>query len=167
MIHKKTCSREQWDAFINEMRSGRIFECDQEMFDYWLGVLPPIHMNYIARLPNGKEVYAQFGFAEGEENVVAFWQGQGGRYFGCQTFEIAGRGFRHLHPPTIFKKRGQHIVTIEKAGQALTQDQRAFCAATLAHNSNTHAEALEAIYHHGLADNAADADQLIQDGEAL
>lgn len=71
-----------WDAFIAEMHSGRVFECDEEMYYYWLEVLPPAWMNRSISTPVGPR--RTFGFAEGEEKVVAFWT-QAGRYFGWQT----------------------------------------------------------------------------------
>jgi trehalose utilization protein len=39
------------------------------------------------KLPNGEMVRANFGFAEGAEEIVVFWM-RGGRYFGCRTNEI-------------------------------------------------------------------------------
>lgn len=77
--------------FIPVMRSGDVFECDEEMFDYWLEVLPPVYMSKVVALPNGQTVKAAFGFAEGAEEVVAFWR-SGGRYFGCRTNTINPRG---------------------------------------------------------------------------
>jgi hypothetical protein len=43
------CKAEKWKEFITTMRSGNEFEVDAEMFDYWLGVLPPVFMNQTIR----------------------------------------------------------------------------------------------------------------------
>lgn len=84
---------EEWEAAINAMRSGETFECDESFFDYFLEVLPPARMGYRAKLPNGDVIPALFGFAEGAEEIVAFWrtgkESEGTvRYFGCRTNEI-------------------------------------------------------------------------------
>lgn len=87
-VHRKSDKTPgAWKEFIEAMRSGEIFECDQEMWYYWLEVLPPPYMGYHATLPDGSVKRASFGQAEGAERVVAFWS-EGGRYFGCQTEEI-------------------------------------------------------------------------------
>ena len=83
----KTRKEGSFDHFIFAMRSGRTFECDEEMWYYWLEVLPPIHMGRRVVLPNGDEVLASFGFAEGAEEITAFWT-LGKRYFGCRTNRI-------------------------------------------------------------------------------
>ena len=70
--------------FLEAMHSGNQFECDEEMFYYWLEVLPPVHMGRNVVLPNGDEVRASFGFAEGAEQITVFWQ-FGDKYFGCRT----------------------------------------------------------------------------------
>jgi len=80
-------NEQTWPAFITAMRSGAVVEIDQEMFDYWLEVLPPIFMSrrMLYRPMNSAEQvdrYCSFGFAEGAEEVVMFWQ-EGSRYF-CQ-----------------------------------------------------------------------------------
>lgn len=84
-------SPDAWAEFIKIMRSGEVFECDEEMFYYWLEVLPPVYMGRRVELPSGRIVKASFGFAEGREQVVAFWQ-EGERYFGCRTNLINPHG---------------------------------------------------------------------------
>ena len=78
---------EEWQEFIAAMQSGEVFECDASMADYWLGVLPLVYMNWTTKLPNGRTIRAWFGFAEGAEEVTAFWH-EGGRYFGCRTNHV-------------------------------------------------------------------------------
>ena len=58
-----------WDEFIAAMHSGDILEVDRDIFDYFLEVLPPIFMN---KTINGQ--WYSFGFAEGAESVIGFWQ---------------------------------------------------------------------------------------------
>ncbi len=81
-----------WAAFIAAMHSGEQFECDQEMYVYWLEVLPPAFMGREVTWPDGQKVKAHFGFAEGEDYITAFWcvggswwAETGVRYFGRRT----------------------------------------------------------------------------------
>ncbi len=74
-------------AFIMEIESENPVEVDEEMFWYFLEVLPPVYMSKDVTLPNGDKIHASFGFAEGYEKVKAFWK-KGGRYFACQTREM-------------------------------------------------------------------------------
>ena len=60
---------------------------DEEMYDYWLDVLPAVYMGRLVTLPNGQRVRADFGFAEGIERITAFWH-SAGRCFGCQTTQL-------------------------------------------------------------------------------
>jgi hypothetical protein len=82
-------------AFCTARDTGKRVEVDEELFNYFLEVLPPIHMGYIATVGNGptesKDIYAAFGFAEGTERVTAFWCGSNtekGRYFAQFTKEV-------------------------------------------------------------------------------
>jgi hypothetical protein len=99
-----------WDEFIKAMHSGQVFECDEEMYYYWLEVLPPAYMGKNVVLPDGQKVRAHFGFAEGADYITAFWmigserlveRPEGGvlcsihraaspesRFFGCRTNEM-------------------------------------------------------------------------------
>jgi hypothetical protein len=79
-----------WDAFIKAMDSGEQFECDEGMYDYWLGVLPPRFMGKYVSWPDGQQVLAGFGFAEGADYITAFWK-VGERFFGRRT-NIMARG---------------------------------------------------------------------------
>ena len=72
--------------FCEARATGRLVEVDEELWMYFLEVLPPVHMHYRATLPDGVRIEASFGFAEGYEPVTSFWRGHGlekGRYF-CQ-----------------------------------------------------------------------------------
>ena len=92
-VHKYECTSEEWKEFINAMHSGEKFECDEEMFFYWLEVLPPIFMSReITFLPGheGHRMYCDFGFAEGEDYITVFWRDpEGKRFFGQRTKKIA------------------------------------------------------------------------------
>ena len=59
-----------WEEFISMMHSGETLEVDAEIFNYFLGVLPPVFMG---KTINGQ--HYSFGFAEGEETIVGFWLG--------------------------------------------------------------------------------------------
>lgn len=77
--------RALWDEFIAAMHSGAPVEIDEEMFFNWLEVLPPVHMGRRVTFPDGTTVHASFGFAEGAEEVTAFWR-EGTRFF-CRRTE--------------------------------------------------------------------------------
>ena len=82
--------------------TGRRVEVSEDLFEYFLGVLPPVHMGYLASVRNESgdgliQIYASFGFAEGCETVTAFWPGinsqttgerESGRYFAQLTNEM-------------------------------------------------------------------------------
>lgn len=87
---RQEAAKAYWDAFIRVMRSGKPFECDREMYEYWLGVLPPVFMGRTVAWPDGMKVRAHYGFAEGEEPICAFWEREG-RFYGRMT-DIVSRG---------------------------------------------------------------------------
>jgi hypothetical protein len=87
---RKDCNRDEWEAFIEAMNSGEQFECDEAMYDYWLGVLPPVDMRVTHTFEDGQTIYcADFAFAEGCEPITLFWS-KGGRYYGRQTSLVNG-----------------------------------------------------------------------------
>lgn len=76
-----------WQRFVEAMHSGEEVEIDEEMYYYWLEVLPPVFMNRILPFPDPQHpMRYDFGFAEGAEKVTVFWHG-GGRYF-CRRTDI-------------------------------------------------------------------------------
>jgi hypothetical protein len=78
-------------AFCAARDAGEKVEVNEEMFYYFLEVLPPVHMHYNATLPDGQTVHATYGFAEGWERVTAFWGGKGemeGKFFAQKTKEM-------------------------------------------------------------------------------
>jgi uncharacterized protein YlaI len=81
-----------WAAFIAAMHTGHEVEIDEEMFYYWLEVLPPIFMGRKLKYTPANsdteiERVCSFGFAEGAEPITVFWSTgeveSGYRYF-CQ-----------------------------------------------------------------------------------
>ena len=82
MIHSREDKSEgAWSRFIEAMHSGEEVEIDEEMYYYWLEVLPPVFM---WKVIDGKKY--EFGFAEGAEPVTVFWR-KDGRFF-CRRTEI-------------------------------------------------------------------------------
>lgn len=78
---------QDWDEAMQKLNSGEEIEINTEFFDYFLEVLPPVYMGKFVETVNGKHVLASFGFAEGAEQVKAFWE-CAGRFFACQTKEM-------------------------------------------------------------------------------
>ena len=82
--------------FCEARDTGRRVEVDEELWWYFLEVLPPAHMGYRATVRNAAgdgdiTIQASFGFAEGWEPVTAFWHGHGlerGRFFCQRTKEM-------------------------------------------------------------------------------
>jgi hypothetical protein len=83
-----TCA--DWAATIAAMHSHQRIEIDQEVFDYFLEVLPPVYMGRRITLPGGARCHATFGFAEGTEEITAFWR-EGDRFFCQRTHEMNHR----------------------------------------------------------------------------
>lgn len=81
-------SRENWPETIQAMHSGDVIEIGQEIYDYFLEVLPPVYMGRKAKVIDGQDHYVDFGFAEGAEPITAFWSLSGPRYFCQRTAEM-------------------------------------------------------------------------------
>ncbi len=77
---------ETWAPMLEAMHSGEVFEMDAHVWNYWLGVLPPVEMGRPGFI-DGKPVWFAFGFAEGPEPITDFWT-DGGRYFGKRSDRI-------------------------------------------------------------------------------
>lgn len=68
--------KNDFEDYLEARDKGIICRIDEEMFDYWLEVLPPVYMNQkqtikIFGVPFEK--LCLFGFAEGREFIVDFW----------------------------------------------------------------------------------------------
>ena len=75
--------REPWREMVEAKNSGQVIEINEEVFDYWLEVLPPVYMN-LDQVAGGMWRRCSFGFAEGAELVTDFWTGEKGKRFFCQ-----------------------------------------------------------------------------------
>ncbi len=76
-IHTKA----KWAEFLTARDTGKRVEISKAIYWYFLEVLPPVTWNQTYVL-DGQEIHSQFGFAEGTEEVTAYWR-EGKRYF-CQ-----------------------------------------------------------------------------------
>ena len=65
--------QDAWKEMIADIESGKEVRVDEETAYYFLEVLPPVHMNYVAKFDDGTERKVWFGFAEGYEHVKACW----------------------------------------------------------------------------------------------
>ena len=63
-----------WEQMIEDMNSGNEVRVDREHAEYFLECLPPVHMYYTATFNDGTSRPVWFGFAEGAELVIAFWE---------------------------------------------------------------------------------------------
>ncbi len=79
-----SCETEAWREFIAKMHSGQPVPITEEMMSYWLEVLPPAYYSRRVTLPSAEVVLASFGFAEGHDQITAFYK-QNGRWFCCRT----------------------------------------------------------------------------------
>ncbi len=80
-------TKEDWNEYLEARDRGEVCEVDEEIFDYFLGVLPPAYMFKEVTLPGGRSVKAVYGFAEGYEPITAFWD-QGGKHYCQRTAEM-------------------------------------------------------------------------------
>ena len=85
-IYREECTPDEWHEFIEKMQSGEVFEVDEEMFYYWLEVLPPVYMGKTVEI-EGVPIRCSFGFAEGTEQITDFWC-KDGRFFGKRSNRI-------------------------------------------------------------------------------
>lgn len=88
IVHRRDATGAAWEAFIHAMHSGAIVEIDEEMWTYWLNVLPPKFFRETLSV-GGVSRGVDFCQAEGYAPVVAFWRERGAqtRYF-CQQTDI-------------------------------------------------------------------------------
>lgn len=64
-------------------------EISEEVFYYYLEVLPPVFMQKKFTFTDGLTVRALFGFAEGYEPITVYWQ-EGDKYF-CRRSTLMNR----------------------------------------------------------------------------
>lgn len=90
-VYRFESTPEEWKGFINVMRSGLTVQIDEEMYFYWLEVLPPAYMGRVRKidvLDNGifELVPCAFGFAEGIDYITDFWKKDGKFY--CKLSDV-------------------------------------------------------------------------------
>ena len=74
-----------WKRFLVAVARGERCEVDEEFYNYWLEVLPPIFMNQTVELADGTSRRVHFGAAEGDGVPIdAFWR-EGERCFAQRT----------------------------------------------------------------------------------
>lgn len=87
-------TEDTWDAFLAAMHRGQVLQIDEQLYDYFLEVLPPLFLGRRVTLLDGSLQWADFGFAEGAEIVTAFWRkrtGEATQYF-CGATNRVSRG---------------------------------------------------------------------------
>ena len=85
-MNSQVYTRDNWTQTIEAMHSGEPIEVDEEIFDYFLEVLPPVYMGRNMEI-GGKRRRVAYGFAEGYEPVTAFWS-EGERFYCQRTAEM-------------------------------------------------------------------------------
>jgi len=78
---------DDWAPLMKAWHEGKRVEISRKVYWYFLEVLPPVCMGRRLTVKSGDVVRADFGFAEGEELVTAFWT-HGDRFFLEQTNQI-------------------------------------------------------------------------------
>ncbi len=91
IYHYDGATEEHWAEFIARKNAGECLEIDESMFDYWLGVIPPVAMNFTFL-----DQRISFAFAEGDEPRTLFWR-DGERIF-CQLMRLFGSTHPLLAP---------------------------------------------------------------------
>ena len=62
--------------FVKDNDGSRVLRIDEEMYYYWLEVLPPVYMGEVVPVVIDGVTYNRrctFGFAEGREPITDFW----------------------------------------------------------------------------------------------
>lgn len=95
IYRRSECHGPKWEEFIKVFTSGQRFEVDEEMWDYWLEVLPPVFMYKEIDYFPGREgipTRASFGFVEGADYITVFWvegHGKDAHLYGQRSNRIA------------------------------------------------------------------------------
>ena len=78
--------------YIKALDRGDVCRVDEEMFYYFLEVLPPQYMNKLVEVEIDGVKYMKrcsFGFAEGAEFITDYWRGGEGVYFAKRSRRMA------------------------------------------------------------------------------
>ncbi len=89
-------TQDEMRAYLTGAAQPFPFEVTETVWQYFLEVLPPAWMNVTQTLPGRCRQRCDFGFAEGWENVTAFWREWAGtkgdrrvvRWWACKTGEL-------------------------------------------------------------------------------
>jgi hypothetical protein len=124
-----TMERESWGRLIEAMAGGNVLEVDSSVFDYWLGVLPPLRQDFwgiqydsAGAVIGGRPL--DFAFAEGRESIIGFWHtgdGAARRWF-CQNQGVINGtlpGRRFLTPLPDDVQAGRELWAWASMAQAL------------------------------------------------
>lgn len=72
MLTKITYTKDNWNEMIKAMHSGETIEINEDVYEYFLEVLPPVYMNK-KKVIDGLTRTVNFGMCEGMEKIVDFW----------------------------------------------------------------------------------------------
>ena len=67
---------DDFKEYIAASDRGEICQIDEEMFYYFLEVLPPQYMNRDREIDGHGIIRCSFGFAEGAGHIIDFWRGR-------------------------------------------------------------------------------------------
>jgi hypothetical protein len=87
-----------FQQFVKDNDGSRVLRIDEEMFFYWLEVLPPVYTHEPVKIafPEGDSIIiCSFGFAEGRETVTDFWRSEdkdGNEVYYCKRSIRLNRG---------------------------------------------------------------------------
>ena len=88
-LHTAVFTMDTIAQFCAHRDMGECVEVDEELYYYFLDVLPPRYMGRTVTLVTGDKIRADFGFAKGAERITAFWQTSEHRFFAQGTTEIS------------------------------------------------------------------------------
>lgn len=81
-------------VFWEALRRGGRCRIEEDVFEWYLEVLPPAFMGKTVELVDGTKKHVSFGFVEGADVIVAFWREFDGfrtRFYAQQT-KLVSRG---------------------------------------------------------------------------
>ena len=91
VVEPNIMTMSNWQASLEWMHSENQIEVDEEVFNYFLEVLPPVFMNKVFRFRDGQVVHACFGFAEGAEPITVFWTDKDTKRNYCRRSSLINR----------------------------------------------------------------------------
>ena len=85
-----------FNEFVRAINAKEACLIDEEMFYYWLEVLPPIYMNKKQLVDVDGVKYVKdcsFGFAEGREYIIDFWHTGDKGVYACKRSDRLSLGY--------------------------------------------------------------------------